>query len=152
MSRLVNVLHCDTLDVPLFEEAISIKCAEEYDRYLSLVMRKPAFAYAKTKTQISCAVTAQVISAFVFAIRLVQSLYSLNPKFQTSSHLLWLCSPVCVGPGRKPRKPVFSQRGSFNLQNDLQPSLYKLVGPLKVAVAKRIKEFNTHSGARHSTG
>ena len=22
-------------------------------------------------------------------------------------------SPVCVGPGRKPRKPVFSQRGSF---------------------------------------
>ena len=30
-------------------------------------MRKPAFAYAKTKTQISFAVTAKLISAFVFA-------------------------------------------------------------------------------------
>ena len=44
--------------------------------------------HAKTKTQISCAVTAQLISAFVFAIRIVQSIYNLNPKFQASSHLL----------------------------------------------------------------
>ena len=69
------------------------------------------FAYAKTKTQISCAVTAQLISAFVFAIRIVQSLNFLNPKFQASSRLLWLHSPVCVGPGRKRRRLVFSQRG-----------------------------------------
>ena len=55
------------------------------------------FAYAKTKTQISFAVTAKLISAFVFATRIVQSLYFLNPKFQASSHLLWLYSPVCVG-------------------------------------------------------
>ena len=61
------------------------------------------FAYAKTKTQISFAVTAKLISAFVFAIRIVQSLYYLNLKFQASSHLLWLYRPVCVGPGRKPR-------------------------------------------------
>ena len=41
-------------------------------------MRKPLlFAYAKTKTQISFAVTAKLISAFVFAIRKVQSLYFL---------------------------------------------------------------------------
>ena len=77
-------------------------------------MRKPIFAYAKTKTQISCAVTAQLISAFVFATRIVQFIYYLNPKFRVSSHLLWLYSPVCVGPGRKPRRPVFSQRGSYN--------------------------------------
>ena len=57
--------------------------------------------------------TAKLISAFVFAIRIVQSLFYLNPKFQASSHLLWLYSPVCVGPGRKPQRPVFSQRGSF---------------------------------------
>ena len=25
---------------------------------------------------------------------------------------MWLYSPVCVGPGRKPRRPVFSERGS----------------------------------------
>ena len=69
----------------------------------------------KTKTQISCAVTAQLISAFVFAIRIVQSLYYLNPKFQASSRLVWHYSPVCVGPGRKPRRPVFSQRGSYSV-------------------------------------
>ena len=38
--------------------------------------------------------------------------YFLNPKFQASSHLLWLYSQVCVGPGWKPRRPVYSQRGS----------------------------------------
>ena len=70
------------------------------------------FAYAKTKTQISCAVTAKLINAFVFATRILQSLYFLNPKFQAFSHLVWLYSLVCVGPGRKPRRPVFSQRGS----------------------------------------
>ena len=70
------------------------------------------FAYAKTKTQISFAVTAKLISAFVFATSIVQSLCFLNPKFQVSSHLLWLSSPVCVGPGRKPRRPVFWRRGS----------------------------------------
>ena len=81
---------------------------------MNLVMRKPAFAYAKTKTQISFAVTAKLISASVFATRIVQSLYYLNPKVQASSHLLWLYRPVCVGPGRKPRRPVFSERGSNN--------------------------------------
>ena len=67
------------------------------------------------KTQISFAVTAKLISAFVFATRIVQSLYYLNPKFQASSHLLWLYSLVCVGPGWKPQRPVFSQRGSYYL-------------------------------------
>ena len=76
-------------------------------------LRKPAFAYAKTKPQISCAVTTQLISAFVFATHIVQSLFFLNPKYQASSYLLWFYSLVCVRPGRKPRKPVFSQRGSF---------------------------------------
>ena len=73
-------------------------------------MRKQGFfAYAKTKTQISFAVTAKLISAFVFATRIVQPLYYLNSKFQASSHLLWLYSPVGVGPGRKPLEDRFSQ-------------------------------------------
>ena len=67
----------------------------------------------KTKTQISIAVTAKLISAFVFATRLVQSLYFLDMKFLVSSHLVWLYSLVCVRPGRKPRRPIFSERGSF---------------------------------------
>ena len=44
-------------------------------------------AYAKTKTQFSFAVTAKLISAFVFTTWIAQSLYFLNPKFQASSHL-----------------------------------------------------------------
>ena len=38
----------------------------------------------KTKRQISFAVTAKLISAFVFATRIVHFLYFLNPKFPTS--------------------------------------------------------------------
>ena len=68
-------------------------------------------AYAKTKTQISFAVAAKLISAFVFATRIVQFLFYLNPKFQASSSFLSLYRPVCIGPGRKPRRPVFSRRG-----------------------------------------
>ena len=71
------------------------------------------FSYAKTKAQISFAVTAKLISAFVFAKRIVKSLYYLNPKFKASSHLQWLYSPVYVGPSKKTRRPIFSQRGSF---------------------------------------
>ena len=60
---------------------------------MSRVIRKPTFcnfAYAKTKTQISFAVTAKLISIFVFATQIMQSLYFLNLKFQASSYLLWL--------------------------------------------------------------
>ena len=60
--------------------------------------------YAKTKMQISCKVTVQLISAFIFATLLLQSLFFLNPKFQASSHLLWPYSLVCVRPGWKPPK------------------------------------------------
>ena len=74
----------------------------------SRVMRNRIFAHAKTKAQISCAVNEQLISAFVFAIQMVQSLFFLNPKFQASFYLLWLYSPVCVRSVRKPRRRVFS--------------------------------------------
>ena len=75
-------------------------------------MRKLDFCICETKAQISFAVTAKLISAFVFATWIVQSLYFLNPKFLASSNLLWVYSLVCVRPFRKPRRPVFSQRGS----------------------------------------
>ena len=44
---------------------------------MSGIMRKPVFAYAKTKAQ---------INTFGFPTWIVQSLF----KYQTSSHLLWL--------------------------------------------------------------
>ena len=95
--------------------------ADSWVVYLKIIWastwEKRVFTYAKTKTQISFAVTAKLISAFVFATKIVRSLYFLNPKFQASSHLLLLYSPVCVGPGRKPRRPFFSERGSFHYVN-----------------------------------
>ena len=45
---------------------------------MSHVMRKPDFAYAKTKAQISFAETAKLISTFIFATRIVQFLFYLN--------------------------------------------------------------------------
>ena len=47
-----------------------------------------------------------MISAFVFATWIVQSLYFLNPKFQASTHRLWLYRSVCARPSRKPRRPI----------------------------------------------
>ena len=70
--------------------------------FFNLSLENLLFAYAKTMAQISCEFTTQLISAFVFATVIVQFLYFLNPKVQAFSHLLWLCSPVCVGPSRKP--------------------------------------------------
>ena len=69
-------------------------------------------AYAKTKAQISCTVTAQLISVFVFATWIAQFLFYYIPKFQASSLLLWLYRPVCVRPGRNLQKSVFSCRSS----------------------------------------
>ena len=59
-------------------------------------------AYATTKTQISFAVTAKLISVFVFATWIVQSLFYLNPKFQASSYLCgftaWFVSDLVGNP------------------------------------------------------
>ena len=52
--------------------------------------------------QISFAVTAKLISAFIFATRIVQFLFYLNPKFHASSSFLCLYRSVYVGPVRKP--------------------------------------------------
>ena len=67
-------------------------------------MKKAFFCICENKD----AVTAKLISTFVFATRLERFIYFLNSKFQASFHLLWLNSPAYVGPGLKPRKPVFS--------------------------------------------
>ena len=86
-------------------------------------MRKLEFCLSENKgadqlySKISCAVSAHLISALVFATRIVQVLLFLNQKFQASSHLLWLYSPLCVRCGRKPRIRVFSHRGSFHIMH-----------------------------------
>ena len=109
------------MTVSSFLSSTSVRAATWENRF---------FAYAKTKTQISFAVTAKLISAFVFATRIVQSLSFLNTKFQASSHFLRRRSLICVGPGRKPRRPVFWRRGSvtlwwFNLPFNLAITVFK---------------------------
>ena len=67
----------------------------------------------KTKAQVSFSVTAQLMSTFVFATLIEQFLFFINPKLQASSLFLRLYRPVCDGPSRKPRRPVFSRCGSI---------------------------------------
>ena len=70
-------------------------------RKIELYEEKSLFAYVKTKVQISCAVTAQLISTFVLAAQIVQFLF-LNLQFQAASPVLWLYRPVCISPIWKP--------------------------------------------------
>ena len=74
---------------------------------MSRIMKKAFFAYAKTKTQISCVVTMQLITAVTVQLISTFVFCYLNLKFQASNYLLWLYSPVYVGPGREPRRQVF---------------------------------------------
>ena len=60
-------------------------------------MRKPTFCICKNKDADQLRSNRGADHAFVFATRIVQSLYFLNPKFQGSIHLLSLHSSVCVG-------------------------------------------------------
>ena len=75
-------------------------------------MRKPDFCLGENKGADQLRGNREADHAFVFATRIVYFLFFLNPKFQASSLLLSLYSPVCIGPGRKSRRPVFSRRGS----------------------------------------
>ena len=76
-------------------------------------MRKPAFCICKNKDadQLRCNLEAD--QCLCFATCIEKCVYFLNRKFQASSYPQRLYCPVSVGPGRKPRRPVFSQRGSF---------------------------------------
>ena len=66
--------------------------------------------------QISFSETAKLISAFVFATRIVQFLYFLNPKIQGYSHLLWLtgCAAQFVSTWSETPKTGFLTRLILN--------------------------------------
>ena len=81
----------------------------------------------KTKVQISCGVTAQPISGFVFVTQIVQFLYFLNQKFQAPSLLLCLYSSVCVRPGWKPRTLIFSRCGSIDLSLPVSINIWRML-------------------------
>ena len=78
-------------------------------------MRKPAFCICENKDtdqlRSNCAADQRL------CFRHAESTIPLLPKSEISS--LWpsyvAVQPVFVGPGQKPRRPVFSQRGSIDL-------------------------------------
>ena len=62
-------------------------------------MRKPAFCICENKDADQLRVNREADQRLCFRfIYVLQSLYFLNLKFQASSHLLWLYSPVVGNP------------------------------------------------------
>ena len=65
-------------------------------------MRKPDFCKCENKDADQLRGDREADQSLFFRYTgIVQSLYFLNLKFRVSSHILYLYSPVCVGPGRK---------------------------------------------------
>ena len=73
-------------------------------------MRKPVFCICENKDANQVRGNREADQCLCF--RFLESKVPLLPKYEIS--ILWLYSPVCVGPGRNPRRQVFSQRGSFD--------------------------------------
>ena len=81
---------------------------------MSRVTRKAAFSICENKDADQLCGNREADQRLCF--RYTDSTIPLLSKFEISmllNHLLWLCSPVCVRPGQKPRRPVFSERGSY---------------------------------------
>ena len=79
---------------------------------MSRIVRKPAFCVCENKDADQLRGNREADQRLFRYTDSTIPRYFLNSKFQASSRLVWLYSPVCVGPGRKLRRPVFSQRGS----------------------------------------
>ena len=86
-------------------------------------MRKAAFCICENKDADQLPGNREADHAFVFATRIIQSLYFLNPKFQAAIQLMWLYSPVCVGPGWKP-EDRFSNKEA-QMIDDIKKSWWK---------------------------
>ena len=82
--------------------------------HLSRLMGKPTICIGENKGADQLRGFISLISAFVFATRVVLFPFYLNPKFQTSSSFLCLYRLVCVGPVQKPRC-WFSHKAAYLL-------------------------------------
>ena len=99
-------LTCINLAVPDYRQMTM----QEQKMQEGAVLRKTAFCICENKGADQLYGNCEPDQCLCFRYR--DSTITLLPKFQACSHLLWLYSPVCVGPGQKTRKPVFSQRGT----------------------------------------
>ena len=85
---------------------------------MSLVMRKPDFCICENKGADQLHGDSKADQRLCF-----RYMDSTTPLLPASSHLVWLHSLVCVGPGRKPRRPVFSERGSNGVMSHKHASV-----------------------------
>ena len=72
--------------------------------HMSRIMRKPTFCLCENKDADQLRGNREADQRLCF--RFIDSTIPLflNPKFQASSHLLYMHSLVCVGPGQKPER------------------------------------------------
>ena len=77
-------------------------------------MRKPDFCLGENKGADQLRGNREADQRLCF--RYSDSTIPLLLKSEISSSFLSLYRPVCVGPVRKTRRPVFSRRGSFHSQ------------------------------------
>ena len=84
----------------------------------SHVMRKPYFCLCVNKgaDHLCSNCTADQRLCFRYSDSTISLLLLKISKLQAATFLLRPYRPVCVGPGRKSRRPVFSRRGSVLLE------------------------------------
>ena len=99
---------------------------------MSRVIRKPAFCICENKDADQRLGFRYKDAILVLTIPLLAKY-----EFLASSHLLWLYSPVCVGPRQKPGRPIFSHRDAsyFRLKMNIQLILYLCLAMSVGAVA-----------------
>ena len=108
----------------------------------------------KTKAQIKRTVIVQLISAYVFTTKIVhvQSPYFINPKFQASSHLLWLYSPTCVDLIRNPKNRFSNDEAQLSEasveKEDDHKFMYVMKGPARAKQKKVFYVYGKGWGAK----
>ena len=94
-------------------------------------MGKPTICICENKDADQLRGNREADHAFVFATRIVQFLFYLNPKFQASSLLLLPYGSVCVGPVRKPH--CWFSHEAAHLLCSITQALYQIKQNLTVA-------------------
>ena len=112
----------------------SISQFNQMGSYLNRVMKNPLiFAHAKSKAQISCTITAQVISTFIFATQIVQSLFFLLKSGIASLYLSSVAHSIAW----------FLSDLVRNLEEKFSHNVASLCSPLKGIVAQ-VSNFKMH--------
>ena len=84
------------------KQTMSHQLVDTIELQLSRLMGKPTICIGENKDADQLRGNREADHAFVFATRIVQFLFYLNPKLQASNSFLCLYRLVCVRPVQKP--------------------------------------------------